>query len=435
MIKTLILTITIPILLFYSGCTVGTSPQDVSNLSDNTTTETQENDLEETTISANGEESIVADDSTLIEDDITTTPPPTEEDIEEKETLDTENVPLTIFSSSPINIENILSIVPLGNLNPPSHTFPTDHIYFYISRQEGGDRTQEVTLYSPGTLIVTRVNAIEHLQAGITDYSIELQKGENIHIRLGHVSSLSEDVFGDTTSFQAWEMTNEYSTGGETYRWWSKEYDIPVETGQVIGTAGGNPNQWALDLFLYDLEKTQQNIANTERWSQSWYLHAVDPLSYYELNPVFEQLLELVDREISEGEEPPYGSVLQDMSGTAQGCWFLEGITETYPEDPHLALVHDNIRPNIAVLSIGNSIRNLQSSTYEFLPQVSGLLNRDFKDISHDGNIYGFEVEGFTGVIIIHMPDSETLWVEALPGVDTEPTHWTFSIAKTIFKR
>ena len=179
----------------------------------------------------------------------------------------------------------------------------------------------------------------------------------------------------------------------------------------------------------------EKNVANPERWSTSWYLHAVDPLSYYELNPVFEQLLQLVNREISEKEEPPYGSVLQDIPGTAQGCWFLEGVSETYPEDPHLALVHDNINPGFAVLSNGNSIRNLQAKAYEFLPQLSGPLNRDFKDIIPDGNIYGFRVEGFEGIIIVYMPDTETLWMEALPGAGINSSHWLFSTDKTIFKR
>ncbi|MFC2034672.1 hypothetical protein ACFLUJ_00910 [Chloroflexota bacterium] len=389
---------------------------------------------EETTGPATEEEPTVTDDLTPTKDE-TTAPPPIGEDMGEEEIITTEDIPIIIFSASPIDVENIVSIVVLGNLNPPGHVFPTDHIYFYISRQEKINLTKEIVLYSPGTLNVTKVNAIEHLQAGITDYSIELQKGESLHIRLGHVSSLAEDVFGDTTSFQTWEMTNEYSTGDETYRWWSKEHNITLEAGQVIGKVGGNPNQWALDLFLYDLEKTQQNIANPERWTKSWYLHGVDPLSYYEDNPVFEQLLELVDREMSVGERPPYGSVLQDIPGTAQGCWFLEGVNETYPEDPHFALVHDNIRPKFAIISVGNSIRNLQAETYNFIPQESGLLNRDFRDITADKATYGFDVERFDGIIIVHMPDSETLWIEALSGVGIDPSQWVFSIDKTTFKR
>lgn len=375
-----------------------------------------------------------ADDTTSSEGRAAT-PPVTVETINNGDKHTTNDTPLTIFSVPPISVEDIVSIVPLGNLNPPSHTFPTDHIYFFISRQEGTNRTQEVTLYSPGDLAVTRVNAIEQLQAGIMDYSVHLKTGDHLRIRFGHVTSLAEDIFGDATSFQTWELTEEYTTGGETYRWWTKEYNISLEAGQVIGTAGGNPNQWALDLFLYDLSQTQRNIANPERWMKSWYLHAVDPLDYYEPGPVLQNLLQLVDRETPEGEEPTAASVLQDIPGTAQGCWFLEGINETYPEDPHLALVYDNLRPHLAVISTGNSVLNLPTGTYEFLPNEDELLNRAFEGIVPDGNIYGFNVDGFNGTIIISMPDHETLWMEALSGVSIEPRQWTFSANKTIFKR
>jgi len=420
----------ITLLLALVSCTTQPPLQDESQSSSSTNTE-------EATNPATKNERTIIEDSTPTENE-TTVPPLIGDDMNdmgEGETTANENISKIIFSASPINIDNILSIVPLGNLNPPSHVFPTDHIYFFISRQKEGDRTEEVSLYSPGILTVTRVSAIEHLQAGITDYTIELQKGENLHVRLGHVSSLSEIVFGDTTSFQAWEKTNEYTTGSETYRWWSREYDLKVDAGQVIGTAGGNLNQWALDLFVYDLEQAQFNVANPERWLKSWYLHGVDPLDYYEDNPVFEHLLKLVDREMSEDEHPPFGSVLQDIQGTAQGCWFLNGVKETYPEDPHLALVHDNIRPRFAVLSVGNSIQNLPADTYEFVPLEDGVLNRDFRDITADNTIYGFYVERFSGIIIVHMPDSETLWVESLPGVDSDTNQWVFSTDKTIFTR
>ena len=43
------------------------------------------------------------------------------------ETLETGDL---VFSHSILAIEEISNILPLGNLNPPDHTFPTDHIYF-----------------------------------------------------------------------------------------------------------------------------------------------------------------------------------------------------------------------------------------------------------------------------------------------------------------
>ena len=34
-----------------------------------------------------------------------------------------------VFKASPLELSTIRQIVPLGNLNPPGHTLPTDHIY------------------------------------------------------------------------------------------------------------------------------------------------------------------------------------------------------------------------------------------------------------------------------------------------------------------
>ena len=97
----------------------------------------------------------------------------------------------------------------------------------------------------------------------------------------------------------------------------------------------------------------------------------------------------------------------------------------TYPEDPHLALVYHSIHPDYAVFSVGNSVLNLESYVYPFLPESSGLLNRGFQDITPDGQTYGFQTESwssggelFDGVIIVRMPDAETMWIEALQNDD-----------------
>ena len=340
-----------------------------------------------------------------------------------------------IFTASPLDIDRISYIVPLGNLNPPSHTFPTDHIYFHITRQEGADRTDVATLYSPGDLTITGIRASEHVNAGFADYNIFLEPCDDITVMFYHASSLSQDIFGDTSLSAGWTRDSEYTTGGETYRLWNKKYQIKVRAGDIIGTAGGNPGQWALDLGVYDRRYVPDMMANPGRWAQVRYQRAVCPLSLYEKGPELDRLIALVQRDKVESEEMPCGSVLQDIPGTSQGIWFLSGTKETYPEDPHLALVRSNIHPGQAVFSVGNSVLNLNSGTYEFLPENSGRLNRDFPDITPDGQIYAFQVNGFGGIIILHMPDSETLWFEALAGATADPESRSFTENKTVFIR
>jgi hypothetical protein len=344
-----------------------------------------------------------------------------------------EHIPeLKILTVSPIDLEKIDAIVPLGAMNPPSHVFPTDHIYFYITRSPGADGPHTATLYSPGNLTITRIRASEHINAGITDYSInmesELRPGSTIVF--GHASSINQTLLGDVSDDSGWTLEAEYSTGGETYRAWRKELDVEVQAGDILGTAGGNPGQWALDLGIYDKNHHPDKVANMDRWSYSWYLNAVDPLGYYKDSSVLDSLYGLVYGDYA---NTSYNLVLQDEPGTAQGCWFTEGTTNTYPEDPHLALVRSNIDLDTRVFSVGTSVQGLDSGKYEFIPHELGLINCDFSDLTPDGVIYGYRVQGNQGTIIVQMMGNSTLWVEALSEF-VEPENWIFT-EYSIFER
>jgi hypothetical protein len=78
--------------------------------------------------------------------------------------------------------------------------------------------------------------------------------------------------------------------------------------------------------------------------------------------------------------------------------------------------------------------KGLDSRRYEFYPTDLGLINRDFKDVTSDGKIYGYEITGFDGIIILKMYDSSTFWIEALE-VPSEPNDWAFTENKTVFIR
>jgi len=337
------------------------------------------------------------------------------------------------FSVSPIALESISSITPLGALNPPSHIFPTDHIYFMITRQEGADRPDIVNVFSPGDLIITSIRAAKHLKADITDYVLFLEFPGNpeISIMFIHFSSLNMEILGDISDYSSWSLESEYSTGGEVYKTWSKNCRINVQAGDIIGQAGGNPGQWALDLGVYDLKSVPEQVANIERWRSCRYLHSVCPLDYYEEGVVRDSLFGLVTGDWIDHKQ---NLILQDVIGTAQGCWFLEGIKETYPEDLHLALVNSNLDIDLQVLSVGQSIDGLVSGRYGFTPNENGLINRDFKDVTPDGNIYGYIVEGYEGIILIKMQDASTLWVEAMEYIP-EIEDWSFTTHKTLFVR
>jgi hypothetical protein len=341
-----------------------------------------------------------------------------------------------LFTISPIKPEFISNISPLGALSPPSHVFPTDHIYFYITRSEGADRPHNVSVYAPGDLIITSVRASEHVKVGLIDYSLFLESLDfpEISIMFIHISSLNQELFRDLSDHQKWNFDSEYSTGNEIYRTWSKHCNIEMNAGDIIGTTGGNPGQWALDLGVYDENYLPEKIANIDRWKNFRYLHSVCPLSYYDEGQVRDTLFNLVPGMNQTGDKKPCGSVLQDLPGTVQGCWFHEGVTDTYPEDPHLALVYSNLNSSQPVFSVGNSIQGINSGKYEFPPEKTGQINREFQDITPDDRIYGYYVNILEETIIITMPNPSTLWIEVLNG-SVEPESWAFTENKTIFVR
>lgn len=333
---------------------------------------------------------------------------------------------------SPVDPDFIESIAPLGNLNPPGHTFPTDHMYFYLRRNGGA--TLETGLYAPGGMTVTSASAFEHVNAGITDFRITLECGA-VSLVFSHVTTLAENRFGPTTDLSGWPLVNEYTTGGETYRLYEKPFDLAVLAGDSLGTTGGNPGQWALDVGAYDASRISGVSANPARWQYSQYVHAVCPLEFYAPGPVADTLWARVDRSGLANDPYPCGRVLQDVPGTAQGCWFLEGIADTYPEDNHLALAWQNRRPAVASISAGAMIPTLPSGAYDFTPQTTGTLNRDFSGVAPGGTVYGYTPPTLAGVVIVTMPDSTHLWIEHLPGATTDPATWNFTGAETRFVR
>lgn len=338
------------------------------------------------------------------------------------------------FTVSPLDVSDIDYIRPLGGINPPSHTFPTDHIYLYMHQDTSGIPFV-VPFYAPGDMTVTTVSASQHVKAGFTDFSLELQPCRDVTVVFGHISSLEADVFGDTTAFSGWTLSNEYTTGGETYRLWRKETSINVRAGQQLGTTGGRRGQYALDLGVYDERRSADAVANVSRWLKSRVLYSVCPFDYFAEGPIRQALLNLIESEVGTPAESRCFTVFQDEPGTARGCWFVEGTSKTYPEDPHLALVTSNIRPSRYVFSVGTSIPGLDSGKYEFAPHQAGTLNRPFDVLRPDGTIYGYAVDSYSGTLIVAMPDASTLWIEALPVGNRNSQNWIFSDRKVVFKR
>jgi hypothetical protein len=335
----------------------------------------------------------------------------------------------------PLAAGDFVSVTPLGNLNPPSHTFPTDHVYFMLNKLNEFAAAQAFVV-SPADMWITRIVSSEHVSDNYTDYTIDFSPCRELVGRFGHMSSLSERIM---QNFSA-SGCDEYETGGKRFRNCAASVMIKVSASEVIGTAGGNPGQYALDFWAYDARSAPLNYANKARWYDQQ-AHAVCPLNYFKAGPktTLEGML-MTEGGMKRTIPPICGEIEQDEPATAQGVWFLKGTVSTYPEDPHIALVHDNFDPSKGAFSIGTSMQKsgLAAGVYYFQPSDIGYVNREFAGVRVDGKAYCYEAAkggGKKQAIILQLTGETTLRMERLQSDSCGEGPWSFTTDYTDFER
>ena len=350
-----------------------------------------------------------------------------------------------MFSVSPVELSDFMGLVPLGNIAPPGHVFPTDHIYFHINRVDPSRwelGTIEVPVVAPGDIWVTEISSTRRLPDGVADYVIRFSPCRDVFAFFIHVTSLSQ-ALGDAFS-PPYDRCEEHIAGEVTYQSCSKSVELHLPAGSPVGTAGGNDIQNALDLGVYDLRTSPLPYANQDRWTDQT-LYIACPVDYFtvEVRDALRARLGAHDNSLTRTTAPVCGEVEQDEPGTAQGVWFAAGTGNTYPEDRHLALIHDNVDPAKGVFSVGTSAASsgLPSNAYYFDPAGSGLLNRDFIDVATDGSLYCYETNTRFGeasqpfVLLIQLTSPTTLRLERLDSTACGDGPWQFTSAQTNYER
>ncbi len=356
------------------------------------------------------------------------------------------------FTVSPAELTDFTEITPLGNFAPPSHTFPTRHMYFHVRRSDPNDPESvpaKVPLVAPGKIRVTEIRSSTHLSEdpAYTDYSIIFSSCQELTAYFNHVSSLSDKLMEAFNSSSG--RCSEYETGGKRYRSCDKSMEIELSAGEILGPAGGIEGQNAFDLGATDYRINALAFANPARWGNAM-KHAACPLDYFS-SEVKTELYSRVGTDVGYSleprtVEPVCGQVEQDELGTAQGVWFVEGTKDTYPEDQHLALAHDNFDPTRGVFSVGQAMQKsgLSSNTYYFDPEEEGLVNRDFSDIKPDGEVYCFETKERSfnpqsevpkTVIILELTSDTAMRMEKKSGSSCGTGPWSFSSQAAEFER
>ena len=207
--------------------------------------------------------------------------------------------------ASPVDPGAILWITPLGNLNPPSHTLPTDHIYFYIANPDAGDSpvAKRTPFAAPGDGTVGTV--------------------------IGGVGLESKVFVRQTTTFGYYLdhliLTTPLSAGSK------------VTAGQVLGTTG---SAYAIDLGVTN-DALTLSFVSPERYNSDT-RHADAPLKYFD-EPLRTQLYAKVQRLGSDLD----GRIDFDVAGRLIGNWFV-GSGDSTP----LVFTYDTYDPSKVLIAI-----------------------------------------------------------------------------------
>jgi hypothetical protein len=354
----------------------------------------------------------------------------------------------TPFTAYPANMTRIRTITPLGNLNPPGHTFPTDHMYFNSLNSSEGFQ-----VFAPGDITITRLGRVNYNPPQVLnitdDYTIEFRVCRELTGKFGHVNDLSQLLWSKISPFgSAGDQVQTWTVASRIYTAYQKDVNIAVTAGDLLGIAGigGGYDFWLKDTRVTLLWVNQD-------WSRE-FQNTVSPLDYFtpSLKAVMDTYLRYWD--LTHVVPANYsGKVDFDVAGTAQGIWVRGDYSpsgSTRAEDIGLALVYSNFNASKAAISIG--IAGASSGTYAwdenaytFTPAHSGYGNRDFDEVTPGGSIYYYFCEqfgspgAFTKAILLKMDDTSHVRVQFVDNggvpLPADPTvNWSAPASVVYFR-
>ena len=347
----------------------------------------------------------------------------------------------TLFTDSPVPDADLLGWVPLGQLAPPGHLFPTDHQYLYINDPGKPSTVRQVSVVSPGDITITLAHRSHYSSNGTDDYAFIFWPCDEVRAEFGHVTTIVPALLAQLGTFD--QQCDSYAptpllTVSNCY---TKAVAVKLHAGDPIGTVGGQGTSFALDFSLFDRRTSPTLFANAARWGPDVapdHLH-VAPASDYFSEPArsfIRTKLGNFNGTEHRTTEPVGGTIGYDVPGTLQGVW-VNSAQPLYPETAHLAIVPDNIDPSRISVSMGTSQPGFFAGLYQVAPRATGVVNRHPAQVTADGNIYCYEFAASLGMLLVRLDDASTVRVEGRNGNTTcaDQLPWTFTASSFVYKR
>ena len=252
------------------------------------------------------------------------------------------------FTVCPVDTAYISEASPLGNVNPPGHTFPSNHIGFYI---RGGDF---IPVYAMAGGTITSL----YYNEWSDDYRIEISYSESVMYYLDHICNITSLV----------------------------REGAALLPGDLLGYA--ETGQGAFDIGVVNY--SADNIFIVPERYHEFYLYYDDPYEYF--TDSIREILELKNPRIG---EPKGGKVDYDTDGTLAGNWFLEGTPLTWEASSYiyganqLAFVYDMYNASTLMIACGGT---LEAAPFAY--RVVGN-SPDPVDVTISSGIIIYELEAF----------------------------------------
>lgn len=328
-----------------------------------------------------------------------------------------------LYTVIPMGLGDFMAFRPLGFVSLPSNAFPVKHSSFAIAMP--GERTAERPVLFPGDVWVTEIWS--YRSANFGGYQLYFQPCAQVRAYFFHLADIPARL---KDAFEAAQPTcQDFADPSGVIVKCQVKLLLKVAAGEAAGVSGDGAG---VDFGMADFRIQPEGLVNLEHYPSD-YPYYVSPVEYYpaDLRAQFASKLASWDGRVRRTAEPVVGSYRQDIAGTAQGNWFRPGKdmrSNSLDMTSNLALVSDYVDPEQAILMLGTSLAEVPLGIYSFVPTDSGRVNRRFRDVRADGEIYCYEklnsgrstgampLTKLDGVLLLTIPDENHIRVEKIGG-------------------
>jgi len=328
------------------------------------------------------------------------------------------------FTASPVS--ELHGIIPLGNVNPPEHTIPSDHVYFLYPRLPPGSATTfgAVDVYAPGDVLIYAVQEQLAQRDGATndDYAISYAPCREVSAWFGHVSSLAgglKDAFDAATKASP-SACQDYGDAERhaSFHVCDARFAYHAKAGEKIGMGGGKASA-ALDMGANDARvDNAPSFVSPARFPSE--KNIVCPVGLF-ASPLRATLEAQLGQEgAPRTVEPRCGTIAQDVAGTLAGAWFRPEVSPTDGLGPEawnrsLEMGVEAMDGKTALLALGGPGGALRLA---FAPTHAGAYNRAFAEVKPGEGVvcYQSETPALDTSLLLSLLDATHLKLERRAG-------------------